>query len=128
MRRAALGFNAIPVGDHIRLEPAVDGARFSPRLLQPLLETFSPGEPLLVIEPEHARCLLIDVGDEARRMCAALAKHGDMFPPESHDELLDLLAVLDRKLPLSVPSSIMGDRLGEAPVIVMRLRLVGDGL
>ena len=126
--RVPLGYNAIEAGDHIRLEPSVRGARFSPRLLAPLLETFAVGEPLVVLEPEHARCLLIDVGDDARRLWSVLVKHGDTFPPESHGELLDRLAAMDRRLPIAVPPALMGDRLDDPPVTVMRLRLVGDEL
>ena len=81
--RRRSGFTALPAGT-IRLEPAVGGARFPPRLLAPLLQAFAPNEPLVVVEPEHARCRLIDVGDDARRMWNALVKHGDTFPPESH--------------------------------------------
>jgi superfamily II DNA or RNA helicase len=126
VRRTSLGFTALAAGDQIRLEPSVDGARFSPRLLAPLLATFTAGEPLVVIEREHGRCLLIDVSDDARRLWAVLAKHGDSFPPESHPQLLDRLATFDRRLPIDVPVTLMGDRLGEAPTVVVRLRLTPE--
>src|SRR5690606_13664893 len=96
VRRFPLGFTAQPAGDEIRLEPTVDGARFSPRLLAPLLEYFQPGEPLVVLEPELGRCLLVDVPDDARRLWGVLARYGDTFPQESHDRLMDRLARLDR--------------------------------
>ena len=123
IERVQLGFTALQAGDQIRLEPAVGGARFSPRLLAPLLQAFRPGEPLIVVEPEHRRCRLIEVGDDARRMWHVLAKHGDTFPPESHTALLDRLAALDARMPIAVPPELMGDRLTEAPIIVARLRL-----
>ncbi len=53
VKRVCAGFSASPAGESITLEPIVDGARFSPRLLAPLLEVFAPNEPLLVLEPEH---------------------------------------------------------------------------
>jgi hypothetical protein len=45
VKRFPLGFTALPVGEQIRVEPAVDGARFSPRLLVPLMQAFVQGEP-----------------------------------------------------------------------------------
>jgi len=124
--RAPLGFTASPAGDEIRLEPWIDGARFSPRLLQPLLQLFAPTEPLFVVEPERGRCLLIEVGDDARRVWQVLDKHGDSFPPESHGALLDRLARLGSRVPLEIPSTIKGARLALAPVVVARVRLLPD--
>ncbi len=126
VQRHALGFAAQPNGDVIRLEPVVDGERLSPRLLAPLLRVFAPGEPLLLVEPERQRCLLIDVSDEARRMWSVLERHGDAFPPESHTELLDRLAGLERKLPVEVPQALKGRELGEQGTTVIRLRLLPD--
>ena len=123
VKRFPLGFVALPVGDEIRIEPAVDGARFSPRLLVPLLKTFAESEPLLVIEPEHERVLLIDVSEEARSLFAVLEKHGDVFPPEAHDQLLAKLGRLERKLPVSVPHSLKGARWAEEMTMVARLRI-----
>jgi superfamily II DNA or RNA helicase len=126
VKRVPLGFNAIDAGAHIKLEPSVDGARFSPRLLAPLLDAFAPNEPLLVIEAELGRCTLIDVGDDARHLWAVLAKHGDAFPPESHAALLDRLARLESRLPLDVPQSLKGARLAEQTTTVLRMRLVRE--
>ena len=109
-KRAPLGIN-VAVADsngnsdveHVRVEPSVDGARFSPRLLAPLLAAFAPGEPLPVLEPEHGRMLLVDVADDARRVWAIFAKHGDTFPPEAHAQLFERLAHMDAKLPVALP-------------------------
>ncbi|MGE0546122.1 MAG: SNF2-related protein [Kofleriaceae bacterium] len=127
VRRAALGFTALPVGDQVRLEPCVAGARFSPRLLDPLLELHPTAEPLFVLEPERDRCVLIDAGRDARHMWSVLQKHGDAFPPESHQQLLDRLSVLEPRLPISLPDSLKGSQLAAQPVTVVRLRLVADG-
>jgi superfamily II DNA or RNA helicase len=126
VKRVPLGFNAIDGGDHIKLEPSVDGARFSPRLLAPLLTAFAPAEPLLVIEEDLGRCMLIDVSDDARHLWAVLDKHGDAFPPESHAALLDRLGRLESRLPLDVPQSLKGARLAEQTTTVLRMRLVRD--
>ncbi len=126
IRRVPLGFTALAAGDEIKLEPAVDGARFSPRLLAPLLRAHAPTEPLLVLEPEHGRLMLIDVGDDARHLWNVLEKHGNAFPPDSHAQLLDRLARLETKLPLDVPPELKGVRLDAKTVTVLRMRLVRD--
>jgi len=147
VKRRALGFTAVEVAPpgapppldkgvssristpappgNLRLEPTVDGARFSPRLLGPLLQTFAQGEPLVVIEPEHQRVLLIDVSEEARKLWTALSKHGDTFPPESHAALIERLARLDGRVPIAVAPGLMGDLLDERAIVVLRLRLTG---
>ena len=124
--RLPLGFSALAAGDQIRLEPSVGGARFSPRLLAPLLAAFAPGEPLLCFEPELHRCLLIDVGDDARQMWHVLDKHGDVFPPESHPQLLERLGKLEARMPLDVPQQLKGKELPSVAATVVRLRLLPD--
>ncbi|HSN30425.1 MAG TPA: SWIM zinc finger family protein, partial [Kofleriaceae bacterium] len=111
VRRVPLGFTAHPAGDDLRLEPSVAGARFSPRLLGPLLGLFAPGEPLVFIEPEHARCLLIDVSAEARKLWDVLERHGDTFPPESHGPLLERIAALEGRVPVEIPEQVKGVQL-----------------
>ncbi len=128
VRRVPLAFTAHAVGDELRLEPSVAGARLSPRLLAPLLELYAAGEPLIVVEPEHARCLLIDVTPEARRLWDALARHGDTFPPESHDALLERIAALDGRVQVDVPERIKGIPLAGDLGVVVRVRLVGATL
>ena len=124
--RADLGFNALPAGDQIRLEPAVRGERLPPKLLEALLQAFAPGEPLLLVEPERQRCLLVHVGDEARALWGVLAQHGDAFPPESHAALLERLSRLEARLPLAVPSSLKGRELAGDSICVARLRLSSE--
>ncbi len=128
VRRLPLGFTAHPAaGSDVRIEPTVDGARFSPRLLAPLLQVFQPGEPLVVIEPEHARCLLVDVSDDARKLWGVLAKYGDTFPEESQDQLMARLASLERSTPIAIPESLLGARITDGPTVVLRLRLTHEG-
>jgi superfamily II DNA or RNA helicase len=95
-------------------------------LLAPLLQAFAPGEPLAVLEPEAGRLLLIDVADQARRIWAILAKHGDTFPPEAHAQLFERLAHVESKLPVAVPAVLLGERLSEPAIVVLRLRLLPD--
>jgi superfamily II DNA or RNA helicase len=127
VRRLALGFTAMPSGNEIRLEPSLDGARFSPRLLAPLLQVFAPGEPLIVLEPEQGHCLVVDVTDDARKLWSVLERYGDTFPEESHDKLMDRLARMPREMPIVVPESLLGSKLSERPVVVLRMRLTIEG-
>ncbi|XXF79245.1 DEAD/DEAH box helicase [Myxococcaceae bacterium GXIMD 01537] len=126
MRRARLGFTALTAGEHIRLEPSVEGERFNPKLLGTLLRTFAVGEPLVTVDEPRGRCLLIDAGDDARRIWSVLEKHGDQFPPESHEPLLERLARLETRLPLVVPLSLKGREFASETVTVVRVRLLPD--
>jgi superfamily II DNA or RNA helicase len=128
VRRVPLAFTAQPIGDDLRLEPSVGGARFSPRLLAPLLELGAPGEPLIFVEPDHARCTLIDVGPDARRLWDALERHGDTFPPESHGPLLERVAALEGRVHVAVPEQIKGVELAPELTVIARVRLVGATL
>ncbi len=121
-----LGFTALSAAEHIRLEPSVEGERFNPKLLGALLRTFAPGEPLFTVEEQRARCLLIEVNDEARQLWAVLDKHGDQFPPESHEQLLERLSRLEARLPLVVPHTLKGRELQTETTTVVRLRLLPD--
>ncbi|QRN97319.1 DEAD/DEAH box helicase [Archangium violaceum] len=126
VKRVRLGFTALAAEDHIRLEPSVEGERFNPKLLGTLLRTFAPGEPLFTVEEQRARCLLIDVNEEARQMWNVLEKHGDRFPPESHEQLLERLSRLEARLPLVVPHTLKGRELTTETRTVVRLRLLPD--
>ena len=117
---------AIDDGGRVRLEPSIEGMRLPPRELAARLATHVAGEPMLVIEPQRARVLLVDVADEARRLWAILAKHGDSFPPEAHAQLFARLAQLEAKVPVAVPPELLGERVPEATVVVLRLRLTPD--
>jgi len=126
LARVQLGFNALAAGDHIRLEPAIEGARFSPKLLGTLLQVFAPGEPLFFYDFERKRGLLVDVNDDARQLWNVLEKHGDAFPPESHTQLLERLGRMEARLPLDVPHTLKGKQLPSETTIVVRLRLLPD--
>ena len=123
VRRVDLGFTAVDTGAQIRLEPAIGSDRMSPKLLGALLQTFAPGEPLLVLEPERGRCLLVHVGDDARRLWGVLERHGDAFPPESHEALLARLARLEGRIPLVMPPTLKGREVAAEATCVARIRL-----
>ncbi|HET9622196.1 MAG TPA: DEAD/DEAH box helicase, partial [Kofleriaceae bacterium] len=123
---SALGFTARPDGDHICLEPSLDGERLAPDLLNDLFAMFAPGEPLVIEEPARRRCAIVDVADDTRQLWSLLTKHGDAFPPEAHDALLDRLSRMEARVPLTVPSAIKGRQLQAAATVVLRLRLLPD--
>ncbi|HTR51864.1 MAG TPA: DEAD/DEAH box helicase [Kofleriaceae bacterium] len=124
--RAALGYRGVPAGAAIRLVPIVDGGPIDPRIVAALLDTFAHDEPLLYLDRDRARLVLIDVGTEARHLTDLLRRHGNEFPPESHDELFARLAALEAKLPVEVPDALKGTELVAEPVVVARVRLVAD--
>ena len=124
--RTQLGFNVLPAGEMIRVEPAMYGARISPRLLGTLLTTHAPGEPLFIPEPEHRRCVLLDASDDARQLWQVLDKHGDLFPPEAHTGLLERLGKLEARLPIAVPQSLKGTEVDAKPTVVVRIRILPD--
>jgi superfamily II DNA or RNA helicase len=126
VRRVKLGFTALSAGEYIRLEPSIEGERFNPKLLGTLLRSFAPGEPLFTAEEQRNRCLLIDVNEEARRIWNVIEKHGDQFPPESHEQLLERLSHLEARLPLVVPPMLKGRELQTEMTTVVRLRLLPD--
>ncbi len=121
-----LGFAARPDGEHICLEPSLDGARLPPGQLGVLFDQFAPGEPLFFEEPDRNRCVLVEVNDDARALWNLLAKHGDAFPPESHAALLERLSRMGARLPLVVPPAIKGRELAGRATTVARLRLLPD--
>ena len=126
LARRPLGFTALPAGEAIRLEPSVDGARFSPRLLASLMTSFAPDEPMFTGDPTSDRFLILDVSPDARRVWDVLAKHGDAFPPESHGELLAQLAQLEPRLPIEIPAELKGTQRSSSIRPVVRVRLLPD--
>jgi superfamily II DNA or RNA helicase len=126
VERVALGFTARLDGDVLRLEPSLDGVPCDPAALRRLLVGAPPGEPLVLEQPERQRCLLVDVHDDARQLGGLLAKHGDAFPPESHEPLLERLTRMEGRLPLAVAPALKGKLLAGDTTTVARLRLLPD--
>jgi superfamily II DNA or RNA helicase len=126
LKRVRLGFTALSAEDHIRLEPSIEGERFNPKLLGALLRAFNPGEPLFTVDEVRRRALLVDVSEEARRLWGVLETHGDQFPPEAHEALLERLSRLEARFPVVVPSSLKGREFHAALRPVVRLRLLPD--
>ncbi len=124
--RAELGFTAVPDGDGLRIEPAIDGEPMDREIAAMALANLHTGEPLLVEERSRGRFLLIELGEEARRLWQLLVKHGAVFPPESHTELLDHLARLEAKVPIAIPESLKGEAVTAEVRTVVRLRLQPD--
>ena len=126
--RVALGFAVVPDGDGdaVRLRPALDDEPVDEPLAGALRAAMSSGEPVLVDERARGRFVLVELPDGARRLWGVLHRHGDRFPPESHDELLAQLARLEDQLAIAVPPALRGTEARVATRPVVRLRLLPD--
>ncbi len=124
--RIALGFAAVPDGDGVRLRPTIDDEPVDEPLAGALRAAMSSGEPVLVHEQARGRFVLVELPEGARRLWGVLHRHGDRFPPESHDELLAQLARLEDRLAIAVPPALRGTLARVATRPVVRLRLLPD--
>ena len=132
--RIALGFAAVPDGDGVRLRPTIEDEPVDEPLAGALRAAMSSGEPVLVKRSEtggggpraRGRFTLVELPDGARRLWGVLHRHGDWFPPESHDELLAQLARLEGQLAIAVPPALRGTEARVATRPVVRLRLLPD--
>ena len=127
LARASLGFIALTEGaDDLRLEPAIDGTRLADDVAQLVLGKLETGEPVLVDQRDRGRLLLIELGEEARRLWHVIVRHGAVFPPQSHAELLEHLSRLEAKIPISVPAALKGQAIDATARPVVRVRLLPD--
>ncbi len=123
VRRTMLEFQARREHEAIRIEPVIDGKPFGPGAFEALVTAFEPTDPLLHID-EDGSCTLIDVSRAARALWTQLAAHGDTFPPEAHEPLLEVITKLDATLVVAVPEELKGTAFPEEPTVVARVRLV----
>jgi len=125
--RVSLGFAAVlEPGDGVRLRPMIDGEPVDEPLAGALRVAALSGEPVLVDERVRGRFALVELPEGARGLWAVLHRHGDRFPPESHDELLAQLSRLEGRLPITVPPALRGTQARVATRPVVRLRLSPD--
>jgi len=125
--RLALGFAAtLEPGDGVRLRPVIENEPVDEPLATTLRAAAASGEPLLVDERARGRFALVELPEGARRLWSVLHRHGDRFPPESHDELLAQLARLEDRLPITVPAALRGQQVRAVTRPVVRLRLLPD--
>ncbi|HMG54474.1 MAG TPA: DEAD/DEAH box helicase [Kofleriaceae bacterium] len=125
--RVALGFAAVlEPGDGVRLRPMIEDEPVDEPLAGALRAAAASGEAVLVDERERGRFALVELPEGARRLWGVIQRHGDRFPPESHDELLAQLARLDGRLPITVPAALRGAQVRVATRPVVRLRLLPD--
>ena len=126
LAHATLGFTAVISEEGLRIEPAIDGEPMSADLATAASANLATGEPVLVDDKSKGRFVLLELGEDARRLWSVLRKHGDVFPPESHTDLLEQLAKLEAKVPISIPEALKGTRIDAIPRTVVRLRLQPD--
>jgi hypothetical protein len=104
LARDQLGFTATPIGDQIRIEPSIGGARISPKLLDALLAVFGEGEPIVGGE---LRGQSLDARRHRRRGPPAVDRAVDArrcLPPEAHAKLLDRLGRIEPRVPVVLPT------------------------
>jgi len=126
LAQATLGFTAVIAENGLRIEPAIDGEPMAADLAEAASANLASGEPVLVDDKAKGRYVLLELGEDARRLWTVLRKHGDVFPPESHTDLLEQLAKLEAKVPIAIPEALKGTRLDAVPRTVVRLRLQPD--
>ncbi|MEO7095400.1 MAG: hypothetical protein ABI175_19240, partial [Polyangiales bacterium] len=126
LAQATLGFTAVISEDGLRIEPAIDGEPMTADLATAASANIATGEPVLVDDKSKGRFVLLELGEDARRLWSVLRKHGDVFPPESHTDLLEQLAKLEAKVPIAIPEALKGTRVEMVPRTVVRLRLQPD--
>jgi hypothetical protein len=125
--RVPLGFAAVlEPGGGVRLQPTIEDEPVDESLASALRAAAASGEPVLVDERARSRFALVELPEGARRLWSVLQRHGDRFPPESHDELLVQLAQLEGRLPIAVPVALRGTQARVATRPVVRLRLLPD--
>ena len=126
IERARVGLVAEEREGLVVVNAGVDGAA----LPKPLLERVRKSKPedALYLWDEGARLLtVLDVSAEARALLAALLRHGNTFPPESHGALLERLSKLSLRLPVAMPRSVMGEAVPPLNLPVLRMEARPDG-
>jgi superfamily II DNA or RNA helicase len=123
VRRSTLGLAARSSNSTIQLTPVLDGEPLELRRLAGLFESFDREEPLFAIEADGS-CVLIEVDRHVRAVCEQILAHGNAFPSEAHDSVLDAITKLDGHLPVAVSAELKGIEHPLTPTVVLRMRLV----
>lgn len=94
------------------------------------LDELAPDGAFLRVDRERRALLVVKVSnpDAARTVVAALAAHGQRFPPEAESALLERLGALQTLLPVDVSEGLEGEEVAPARDQVLRLTLREAGL
>ncbi len=126
VRRSALRFDLVPVGDELRLVPGVDGHALGATEHRRYLGD-GQGGVVLDLRAADGVCLVVEVGRDEADLLAVLDRYGDRFPPAAHAELLDRVAGLASRVAVEVPAALRGQQWASDPAVVVRVRLAASG-
>lgn len=125
IERTKVGLVAEDRSGAVVVAAGIDGNALPPRLSE-RLRTARPQEALYLWDRGARRLTLLDVSSDMRAMLAVLARHGNMFPPESHGALVEKLSGLATRLPVAMPRSILGEAVPLDPRWVVRIEAQPD--
>lgn len=128
IERALVGIVAEERTAGVRITVGVDGAAL-PADEAERLRTMKPTDVAFLWDWQGGtrRLTLLDCGAELRAMLEVLAKQGDLFPPESHAELLASLSKWATHMPVAMPRSIRGERVLAKTTFVLRVTAQTNG-
>jgi superfamily II DNA or RNA helicase len=104
VERATVGLVAEDRLGTVRVTAGVDGAALPDHLIDRLRR----GGETPVFLWDGQRLTLLDIQAEVRSALDVLRREGGLFPPESHQSLIGLLAKWAQRFPVAMPRSIMG--------------------
>ena len=120
VRRASLAFELVPSGDDLRLVATIAGQPLSATLRRELeRRDAAPIE----LRPLDGVCVLVDLDRRAAGLLAVLARYGDRFPPSAQQALVDRLVAAGDRIPVALPTTLLGEAWPAAATVVLRVAL-----
>lgn len=124
IERAMVGLVAEDRNGIVRLTAGIDGAALPPSVIE-RVRRGRPEELTFVFDGR--RLTLLDVKPELRAALAVLHKEGDSFPAASLGALLASLSKWAKRMPISMPRSVMGESVAPGSLPVLRLAAQDNG-
>ncbi|AGC45226.1 SNF2/helicase domain-containing protein [Myxococcus stipitatus DSM 14675] len=126
VERAKVGIVAVERGGTVIVTAGVDGATLHATMVDRVRKS-KPEEALFLWDEGARRLTVLDVGPEVRALVTVLQRHGNVFPPESHEVLLEKLSKLAVRMPVALPRGVMGERVPSLQLPVLRFELEPGG-
>jgi len=122
VQRARLGVELVADAGGLVLRFLIGGARWT------AAELLAHAESSVVIDVDVDRLVvtLTPLGSMAQALAQALERHQPVFPPESHDELLQRLGAIQHTIDLHLPDMLSGEVRDADSRPVVRLTPVDD--
>lgn len=124
--RATLGLVAEDRHGSVRVTAGLDGSSLPPSLFSRVLKA-RPDDVLFLWDEGARRLTLLDVKSELKVLLGTLQRDGNLFPPESHTELLSVLSRWASRVPVAMPRSVVGEEVLAENLLVLRLRVFDGG-